>query len=169
MASFDEHIKKAIENLQFLETINSHANSHWDWQVTVSFYVAVHLANAHIAQVANLHYQSHTAVIAALNPLKPITVGMEFPEIEYLAYVKLKNLSRRARYLCHEDLHSSDPSGEAAKKQHLTFDKHLSKSLTHLETIMAFINKTYAIPFKKTTIDCIELRGKPLKYFSCKE
>ncbi|MBP7540739.1 MAG: hypothetical protein KA802_12505 [Saprospiraceae bacterium] len=165
MASFDEHIKKAKDNLRFLETINTHACTNWDWQVTVSFYAAVHLANAHIAHKAGLHYQSHNATINALNPLKPIPVGMEFTEPVYLAYVKLKNLSRRARYLCHEDAVQLDPASAQAAAHHLTHDKHLYKSLKCLDTIMAFMNAQHNIVFPQISIDCIEIRGKQFNYF----
>jgi len=169
VASFGEHIKKAKDNLKFLETINTHACTNWDWQVTASFYSAVHLANAHIANKASLHYQSHNATIHALNPLKQVRIGMEFPEEVYLAYAKLKNLSRRARYLCHEDAEGLDPASAQAAAQHLTHDKHLFKSIKYLDTIMSYMHNEHSIDFQNIYIDCIEMKGKGFNYFTYKQ
>jgi len=98
MASFSEHLVKAKSNLTFLERVCKNEPSYWDWKVTISFYSAVHLINSHIAQKAGLHYRSHEQVIAAINPNETMSV-CKLKEDEYLAYVKLRNLSRRSRYL----------------------------------------------------------------------
>ncbi len=62
MASFQDHISQAKCNLRFLGSVNNQIKNTWDWQVTVAFYVAVHMINARIADKANLHYRSHEAV-----------------------------------------------------------------------------------------------------------
>ena len=46
MAFFDEHVAQAKSNLQFLETVNQAIRNYYDWQVTICFYTAVHLAEA---------------------------------------------------------------------------------------------------------------------------
>lgn len=102
MATFDEHIQQAKRNLSFLHKVNTGIGQCWDWQVTISFYTAVHLVNAHIASRSNHHYRSHELVNNAINPYS-LTSLSKLPEEEYLAYIKLQNLSRRARYLCHDD------------------------------------------------------------------
>lgn len=158
MASFDEHISQARRNLIFLQGINENCNDHWDWQVTTCFYTAVHLTNAHISKVSGLHYRTHKEVKNALNPFNLVSVT-KFPELEYTAYVKLMNLSRRARYLCHDDPKNKESNG------FFTFDKHLDKSIKHLSTILAFIEKSYGEKFDKFTIKCTAF-NKKTDYFS---
>ena len=54
--------------MAFLEKINSlNGYSCYDWQVTVCFYVGVHLVNAHLATF-NHHFGDHSKVSHALNP-----------------------------------------------------------------------------------------------------
>ena len=167
MATFHDHIKQAQNNLNFLCQINDTSNDHWDWQVTVCFYTAVHLANAHLADKANLHYHTHTDTINALNPTKHILLGFEFSELEYLAYVKLKNLSRRSRYLC-IDGNKITPDTEGIA--YLTYDKHLYKAIRYLENILKFIHDGYNIIFPIMEIDCMDLKnGASLQYFRYKQ
>ncbi len=160
MATFSEHINQAKSNLSFLGNITTIEGS-WDWQVTVSFYVAVHLANAHLAQKANLHYRTHADVDNALN-FAQIMSPYRFNEQNYLAYRKLQNFSRRSRYLVNDNL--SDKS----KKAKFTHSIHLSKALTHLNTLMDFIKEEYAITFEIIEINCVELKNKELEFFQSK-
>ena len=74
MASFDDHISQAKGNLTFLTGVNLNFNSNWDWQVTICFYVAVHLMNGHLAKKANLHYRTHNDVKNGINPHNPTAV-----------------------------------------------------------------------------------------------
>ena len=60
MADFDSHVLQAKRNLEFIGSITSTEN--FEWQVTISFYVAVHLINAHLARSSNLHYRTHNQV-----------------------------------------------------------------------------------------------------------
>ena len=160
MATFDEHINQAKKNLQFLASINKLSNDNWDWQVTVSYYVAVHLANAHLAKSANLHYRTHEKVKEALfNQLSPAKV----PENVYTSYVKLENNSRRSRYLCHED------AGKDNTSAFFTFDKHFLKSLKHLDVLIRYIRDIYDIEITPVEIDCIELRDQKLTFFVYKQ
>lgn len=93
MASFDSHILQAKNNLDFLLAINLINNINWDWQVTIAYYVGVHIVNAHIIGTSNMHYRAHHEVKNELYN------DAEIPEDIYLAYAKLEGLSRRARYL----------------------------------------------------------------------
>lgn len=158
MATFEEHIAQARRNLDFLEQINLRCNNHWDWQVTACFYVAVHLANAHIAQKSNMHYRSHSDVKNALNPENSLSV-MKFQEAEYIAYVKLMNLSRRARYLCHDV-----PSNLDGSKAYMTFDVHLKKAVKNLDKLLVFIQSEYNESFNKLDVKCIPLTEE-MNYF----
>lgn len=161
MASFTEHISQAKGNLGFLNLVNGKINSNWDWQVTISFYIAVHLVNAHIAKKSNQHYRSHELVNNAINPFLPLSTA-KFTEELYTSYMKLQNLSRRARYLCHDDPKNRE------NKAFLTYDKHFSKSIIHLDKLLEFMSVEYSVNFTIIGIECIELRNKRLLHFKTK-
>lgn len=161
MASFQEHINQAKKNLLFLNTINNEISECWDWQVTVCFYVSVHLVNAHIANKTNQHYRSHEQVNEALNPFKPLSIA-KLSEEEYKAYIKLQGLSRRSRYLCSDNL--------AVKKTQafFTYDRHLSKAIKNLDRLLNFIKKEYSVEFDILRINCIDIHNNPLHFFQHK-
>lgn len=161
MASFDEHINQAKRNLRFLESVNTNIPNSWDWQVTTSFYVAVHLINAHIAKKANLHYNSHNQVDLAINP-NSLTSVCRLPENAYLAYKKLSGLSRRARYLCHDKPNSS--KGRESET-FATYDKHLSKSVRHLSILLKMMANVYSVEIDPIGISCAELKGEKFNFF----
>ncbi|MFA6056760.1 MAG: hypothetical protein WC756_01075 [Taibaiella sp.] len=157
MATYTEHLSQARKNLNYLLQTNEKLDSCWDWHVTVSFYVGVHLVNAYLAEKANLHYRSHVQVSDALNPysLSPTKVD----ESVYLAYKKLQNLSRRSRYLI-----SESPDNEE-DRAFGTFDKHFGRSLSHLDTLLKFISSEYQEGFEKMKMKCPGLSKKSLQYF----
>lgn len=158
MASFEEHIQQAKKNLSFLAATNLNSQSYWDWQVTVCFYVSVHLVNAHIAQVANLHYRTHEDTKNAINPYSQLST-CKVPEDIYLSYGKLENLSRRSRYMCSE---TRDSSNEAKR----TGAKHLARAIRHLDKLIEYFKDLYSIEFIKCKIVCPELsRAEQLKNF----
>lgn len=162
MASFDEHISQAKENLIFLHSVNNKIPSHWDWQVTVSFYTAVHLINAHIAQKSNQHYRSHELVNNSINPYNPTSITRLSEEL-YTSYMKLQNLSRRARYLCHDDKKNRDV------KAYFTYDKHFAKAITHLDKLLSFVAKEYDINFDKSELECLDMKNGAFNYFTIKK
>ncbi|MES2809387.1 MAG: hypothetical protein V4619_12215 [Bacteroidota bacterium] len=157
MAGFDDHIRQAKGNLSILSEFNQKILNGWDWQVTISYYVAVHLMNAHLAKKANLHYKTHEQVKNALFSLTSIA---KIPDDVYTAYVKLEGLSRRSRYLCNEISNIQPELG------FLTYDKHLKKALKNLDKVIAYISKEYNMTFNKVNIDCIEIKDETLSYFS---
>jgi hypothetical protein len=159
LATFDEHINQAKKNLRFLASINSNCNEFWDWQVTTCFYIAVHLANAHIAKTSNLHYRTHVDVKNALNPEVQISLS-KLPEENYLAYVKLMNLSRRARYLCHEN-----PSNSEMNSGFFTYDVHLTKAIKNLDKLLIFMESKHNLSFDKSSIRCISLTESTTFFF----
>jgi len=168
MANFLAHIAQAKRNLSFLGSINRNNNDNWDWQVTVSFYTAVHLISALIADTNNLHYDSHTDTLAAINPAaNGAQIGIT--EDIYLAYRKLFNDSIRSRYLTvHRDEKAADYSVETA---YITHSKHFKKCIVRLNTILNFISDRYQTEFPETDIDCIDLRKEAagLKYFNYRQ
>ena len=161
MASYKDHINQANNNLRFLESINLKIGLFWDWQVTVCFYTAVHLINAHISNKSNQHYRSHELVNNAINPFNQTSIT-KLSEEEYTSYIKLQNLSRRARYLVHED------SSNKAQKAFLTYDKHFSKAIKHLDRLLIYISNEYKENFDKVSLNCIELKSTNLKNFKLK-
>lgn len=157
MAIHEEHVTQAKKNLHTLQAVSLTVPDSWDWQVTIAYYVAVHLMNSHLAAVSDLHYRTHEAVKNALyNPLSPCKI----PDEVYTSYVKLERLSRRARYLCHEDSNSTD--------RHFTYDKHLKKALLRLDVIINYFNEIYQCNIEPIEIDCIELSNLALVNFKYK-
>jgi hypothetical protein len=165
MANFQDHISQAKNNLRFLESINHTANSYWDWQVTVAFYVGVHLINSHLVKKLGFSYYSHTDTLNSINFAASLSPA-KMDESEYLAYRKLYNLSRRSRYLCMDADNAktkTDPN-----VAYLTYSKHLEKAVNHLEKILKFTEDRYSQSFDQVNLDLIEIKGKPHKYFKFK-
>jgi len=160
MASFDQHIAHALSNIEFLKIINLNVDNFWDWKVTTSFYVAVHLMNAHLSKKLGFTYRTHKEVDNSLNCENNLSIA-KVDEETYVAYSILSKLSRRSRYLVHE----KDARSTALC---LTYDRHFLKSLVHLNTLMLFIEKEYGVKFQKIELNCIELKSKNLKFFSYK-
>lgn len=154
MASFEEHICQAKSNLLFLTEVNKKFSANWDWQVTISFYVAVHLINSHLATKADLHYKTHSDVKNSINPYNSTAV-FSVPQDVYLSYVKLEGLSRRARYLCHDDTSNSGDN----KRSHTTYDKHFAKAIKNLDRILKYFVNEYYVDFGKLEISCVELNS----------
>lgn len=126
------------------------ANVSWDWQVTIAYYVGVHFMNAHLAQVANFHFRSHEAVKNAINPFAN-GVG-KLPNEIYVSYGKLEGLSRRSRYLCHQDPTITDTSN------HVTIPKHFAKAIKNLDKVINHICNLYNITIQPPPeIHCDEL------------
>jgi hypothetical protein len=153
LASFEEHIQQAKSNLAFLGAINQKVNNYFDWQVTVCFYTALHLVNAHLSK-HQLQYRKHYDVNYALNPDVRISIS-KLPEDEYDAYIALQRLSRRSRYLVNEK-----DDQLSSEKAFLTFDKHLCKAIRHLDRLLIFFSKKYALDFSSTSFNCIGLSQK---------
>lgn len=149
MASYEAHIDQAKKNLAFLISNNSRDSPHWDWQVTICYYVAVHLANAHLAKAANMHYRTHEAVKNALCP-HPLSLT-QLPEAVYLAFAKLEGLSRRSRYLCH------DSPCNREEIAFFTYDKHFAKAIKNLDKLLCHFKALYGIYFVNLEVKCADL------------
>jgi hypothetical protein len=149
LATATEHISQAKRNFKFLEAVNNSISPNSDWQVTICFYTAVHIINAHLAEY-NLHYQTHESVKNAISPFGNIE-GLRVPDDIYKGYVKLQSLSRRSRYLVNDAL-SANPEAS------FTHDVHLARALRHLDTILSYHCNRYSAVFDKIQIKCRELR-----------
>jgi hypothetical protein len=147
MASFDQHIAQAKCNLDFLEKINAIGDNFIDWQVTTNFYIVVHLVNAFLAKESNLHYASHDLVKEAISPFGRLP-NTRLKEPEFLAYVHLRNLSRRSRYL----LFQEDPKTNI-DKAHYILEKHFMKSFEYLDNLIIYFSGKYSLNFRTLTIN----------------
>lgn len=142
MASFNEHIAQAKCNLDFLEKINGIGDNFIDWQVTTNFYIVVHLVNAFLAKEGDLHYASHDLVKDAISPYSRYP-GTRLNDPEFLAYVHLRNLSRRSRYLIYQE----DPKTNI-DKAHYILEKHFMKSFQYLDKLMIYFGDKYSLTFR---------------------
>jgi hypothetical protein len=155
MASFDQHLSQAKNNLLFLKEI-SDKSKFFDWQVTTCFYSAVHLINAHLAQCADLHYRTHKETKHAISPDNPLA-PCKFTEEAHDNYVSLEKLSRRSRYLCNERNLSSE---EDAKKSFLTDYKHVVKAIVRLNKVMTYFNSIHGTSFEPISISCPRIKAE---------
>lgn len=155
MPSSLDHNNQACRNLSFLQSINKECNSSYDWQVTVSFYVAVHLVNAHLAKY-DMHYRSHEDVSNHINPFQKLSPS-KLPENIYLAYKKLQGLSRRSRYLVHDD-----PENKSAVC-HFTYDKHFVKAIKKVEIILEYFISADKLHIPEISLKCLGLKENEFK------
>ena len=158
MPQFQDHIKQAKNNIAFLKDLNLKIDSYHDWQVTVCFYIAVHLANAHLAK-NGLQFRKHSSVNHALNPEVQTSIT-KIDEDTYLAYMKLFNLSRRSRYLTSEN--QKDAKSDDSFP---TYDKHFAKALRYLDKILSYFSMKHAEEFDNIVIKCSEIsKSENLNY-----
>ena len=155
MPKSEDHFQQACRNLNFLERINKDPNPSYDWQVTVSFYIAVHLINAHLAKF-DMHYRSHEDVSNAINPYHDLSPS-KLPEDIYLTYKKLQGLSRRSRYLVHEE--SSNKSAAC----HITYDKHFIRAIKKVDILLDYFIQTDKLAIPEITMVCLGLKEKEFK------
>jgi len=155
---FKDHIAQANSNLVFLENVNQKIASCHDWQVTICFYTAVHLVNAHLANYG-LQYRSHEQVKNALNPETQLS-ATKIEEEAYISFVKLQHLSRRSRYLVKD---GDNPP--ATSETFFTYDKHFAKAIKHLDNLIIYFKSKLNIDCNSPTINCIGLNKSTLQHF----
>jgi len=165
MPSFGAHLSQAKSNLAFLEHTNHSLPEQWDWQVTICFYIAVHLANAYLSDKEHQHYQTHSKRDLALNPFNR-AARHAWPEDEYYAYEDLSALSRRSRYLCSE----GDDRGnyDVRRKAFLTNEKHLLTALANLDLVMTHFENVYNLDLPVLTVTCADLKTTGLTHFKAR-
>lgn len=152
MPLFPDHIDQANSNLRFLNHLNesSKESEFFDWKVTVCFYSSLHIINAYLAE-KGLHYRTHIDVRNNINPENQTSIS-RIDEEYYLAYLKLEQLSRRARYLVNQG------NSDSSKASH-TYSKHYAKALRHLNTMIKF-GVTFEARFFKPVVVCQEMKDK---------
>ena len=165
MAKYIDYINQAKSNLSFLNQIHSTSNGHIDWQVTVCFYVGVHLVNAYLVKERGMSFNSHTETFDAINFVNVVS-PVRFTEEDYLAYRKLYNLSRRSRYICTD---ADKLKGQDDSVAYLTYDKHLGRSVKSLDKLLQLINNKYKEEFDKIEVNILDLKKTELSFFSHKK
>lgn len=161
MATFNEHIAHSKKNLDFLSKVNSSVDDSWDWQVTICFYTALHLMNAHIVKKTNKNYLTHNQVEEVINPYNALSIG-KLDENTFLSYSKLCQLSRRSRYLLNENFKKGDDIQQAS----MTYSLHFKKAVHHLDVVIKYINQNYEDMISKNTyLKCIDLNGRTFDNF----
>ncbi len=88
---------------------------------------------------------NHAINFATYSPAK-------LPQDIYISYMTLQSLSRRSRYLVNE---KDDNLKE--QKAFLIFEKHLAKSLRHLERVINHFCHLYDIDIKSEFLVCREI------------
>lgn len=94
----------------------------------------------------------------AINPFNEKSYT-RLSESLYSSYIKLQNLSMRARYLCHDNPKNQD------KSAFFTYDKHFARSIRHLDRLVHFMHDEYKVEFDIVEIDCTDLKNEKLEYF----
>lgn len=122
--------------------------------------------NAHIVKKTGKNYLSHYQVSELLNPYNTLSVA-KLDEQTYISYTKLLQLSRRSRYLLNEDFKKKEKVD--IQPASLTFERHLNKSIYHLDNIMFFMADKYKVDFLETKILSSESSGISFKYFIVSE
>jgi hypothetical protein len=158
LAKYEDHIQQANRNLIFLSSINNSIKDSFDWQVTACFYTALHFVNAHLSKYG-LQYRKHKDVNFALNFANTASPA-RLPEDEYVAYTALQSLSRRSRYLVNEK-----DNNLSSTQAFLTYDKHLAKSVRHLNCLLQHFDALYKIRVAPVQINCPEIKAGELKFF----
>lgn len=152
MPSFEEHITQVNRNLKFLTNINNSVPDCCDWQITVCFYSALHIINAHLSKF-ELQYRKHSDVNHAIN-FATLSPG-RLPEDVYIAYMSLQSLSRRSRYLVNEK-----DNKLKEEKAFLIFEKHLAKGFRHLDLLLNYFNTLYKLNIESDLLKCTEIKRK---------
>jgi hypothetical protein len=136
MADFNRHLLRVQENVEFLKQIRTLQPRNWDWEVTVCYYVAVHLVNAHLAK-SNLHPITHDETKKIINP-QGVFDNQRLPEKVYEEFMFLTNQSRVSRYMYHPR-HKDPLQASVINKNKLK----LSEESTNI--LIAYFNGLYAL------------------------
>lgn len=117
MATFNEHLERVDRNIEHLKRIRELAVRDLDWEITVCFYIAVHLMQARIVSMTGRNPTTHKTREEYLNPENstfdhlPASQQARLPKAEWFFYKDLYVFSRTARY------HRVDSSNEATRLQ----------------------------------------------------
>ena len=135
MPSFTEHIEKVKRNIDFFHSINPNGEECFDWQVTVLFYIAVHIVDAHLDRFS-IHPTTHTERKENLSFDSPRTSRITSQDA-WDDYMSLEGQSRKYRY----DKYRGNP-------------KQLRKSCNSLESIIHYFDGLYSLKLPILNVQC---------------
>jgi hypothetical protein len=158
MASFESYVAQAKKNIEFFENIHDR-NNFLDWQVTTTYYIAVHLINAHLFKHNGCIYNSHEKVKMYINPHALVKGDWTLDDETYNSYVSLENLSRKSRYLTKVEIKNDN-------NVYYTKFKDLIKAIDLLDKIMKYFNDKMGIDFDEIHLKIFQSELKrELKFF----
>src|SRR6218665_129723 len=143
MVSFEEHLQQAKSNLSALRVVLD--TDHFDWQVTISFYTAFHIAAAHMAHY-NVHANTHLLIKKRISPFEPESEA-KADEDAFIGYCALEVLSRKARYL-----HKNEQGKKAPLKALFSDPIDAAEALHCLNDIMIYFSRKYEADFETTKV-----------------
>jgi hypothetical protein len=146
------HLEKAIHNLKVLQHLEIHNSPYRDWQVTVCFYVALHLTRLHLWDKIGQGYESHQTAEHALEPTNLLSLARMEPK-PFADYMKLSMLSRKARYLFDGGVPCS------------INEKSYCDSLRFLDSVMRYFAGKHGLELPVTPVKCPKLLEFRLVYF----
>lgn len=158
MPAYIDHIAQGRDNLEFLLNVNSEFPAVYDWQVTITFYTALHFINGHVKKAIGLHYTTHRELANAISPYSQPRTPAQLDKDTFVSYEKLFILSRRSRYLYQR----------GNKKAKFTYDKHLAKAVYHLDQVMKYMDTNYQLKFSVRDFNSKRLKSYDLNYFKAK-
>lgn len=151
MAGFTDHITEAKKNLKVLKVLNSAKEIDYHWQITLSYYSALHFINAFLSDVSNVHPGNHQLLKDYIEPNSRSTMTRLSCDL-YSAYNHLEIISRKARYLC-------DNNGKSCERGFFPNEKDFHRAIKYLDQTIDYIVAKYSI-----SIDTIELVTNESKY-----
>jgi hypothetical protein len=99
-----KHINQAEQNLKLLEHLKEHhPDCFFDWKVTISFYISIHMLKALAIHRGKILGGTHQEIFNALNP-KAAKKLFQIPDIQWKNYYNLYQYSRTARYDGFDDI-----------------------------------------------------------------
>lgn len=145
MVSFSAHFNRAECNLSALQTMLN--ADHCDWQITISFYTALHLVSAHMAKYGEHAHRHDLTKLAILPSAKngPAQVDKE----TFAHYCTLEGLSRMARYL-----HKDGKAKDAPLYPVVIKPEDSAEALECLHAIMKYFSSTHHVNFEKIKVNC---------------
>lgn len=138
---------QAKKNLRTLSDINNNVDNCIDWQVTLCFYVAVHLMKSHLAHnfIDSTNHEDLKHHISGCHTMR--VAGVQIPDAVSYSYSDLENLSRKARYLF--------PAGGNTMGQNRSpvfTENELVRALVYLDEILVWYSTKYGVSISATSV-----------------
>lgn len=95
----NDFYRQAKHNKTFLDSIiDTYADLYFDWKITVTFYIAIHLLKCLAKKRGCDIGHTHEDISRALNPRKCAKQAFPFPEWAWNCYSDMLQYSKTSRY-----------------------------------------------------------------------